>query len=65
MIDEKKEELKSLIGFDGANNGKLGDTKFFEKFKNIRKYYTVFCNTFVIYAYAKNKYKLFENENNK
>lgn len=53
MIDEKKEELKSLIGFDGANNGKLGDTKFLKNLKISENIILFFVITFVIYAYAK------------
>ena len=34
----KKGRIKSLIGFDGANNGKLDDTKFLKNLK-ISKYY--------------------------
>ena len=53
MIDEKKEELKSLIGFDGANNGKLGDTKFLKNLKISENIILFFVIAFVIYAYAK------------
>ena len=53
MIDEKKEELKSLIGFDGANNGKLGDTKFLKNLKISENIILFFVISFVIYAYAK------------
>jgi len=53
MIDDKKEELKNLIGFDGANNGKLGDTKFLKNLKISENIILFFVITFVIYAYAK------------
>ena len=53
MIDEKKEELKSLIGFDGANNGKLDDTKFLKNLKISENIILFFVIAFVIYAYAK------------
>lgn len=53
MIDDKKEELKSLIGFDGGNNGKLGDTKFLKNLKISENIILFFIITFIIYAYAK------------
>lgn len=53
MIDDKKEELKNLIGFDGANNGKLGDTKFLKNLKISENIILFFVISFVIYAYAK------------
>tara|TARA_Y100000385_G_scaffold281385_1_gene334104 strand:- start:314 stop:1297 length:984 start_codon:yes stop_codon:yes gene_type:complete len=53
MIDDKKEELKSLIGFDGANNGKLGDTLFLKNLKISENVILFLIITFIIYVYAK------------
>tara|TARA_B100000780_G_C21108929_1_gene447979 strand:+ start:796 stop:1782 length:987 start_codon:yes stop_codon:yes gene_type:complete len=53
MVDDKKKELKNLIGFDGANNGKLSDTTFLKNLKISENIILFFAITFVIYAYAK------------
>ena len=53
LIDEKKKELKNLIGFDGANNGKLSDTQFLKNLKISENIILFFAITFVIYVYAK------------
>jgi hypothetical protein len=53
LIDEKKKELKNLIGFDGANNGKLSDTQFLKNLKISENIILFFAITFVIYVYVK------------
>ncbi|AET73054.1 hypothetical protein PGAG_00165 [Phaeocystis globosa virus 12T] len=52
-IDSKKKELKSLIGFDGANNGKLSDTEFMRNLKLSENILLFFVLIFVIYAYRR------------
>jgi len=52
-IDSKKKELKSLIGFDGANNGKLSDSEFMKNLKLSENILLFFVLIFVIYAYRR------------
>lgn len=52
-IDAKKKQLTSLIGFDGANNGKLSDTKFLKNLKISENILLSFVLIFIIYAYRK------------
>tara|TARA_B100001175_G_scaffold317786_1_gene336428 strand:+ start:1320 stop:2282 length:963 start_codon:yes stop_codon:yes gene_type:complete len=53
MIDEKKEQLKNLLGFDGANNGKLSDTLYLKNLKLSENIILVLVVTFIIFLYAK------------
>ena len=53
MIDEKKEQLKNLLGFDGANNGKLSDTLYLKNLKLSKNIILVLVVTFIIFLYAK------------
>jgi hypothetical protein len=54
-INDEKEKLNSLIGFDGANNGKLSDTKFLKNLKISENIILFIVIIFVIYAYTKKK----------
>jgi len=54
-IKEEKEVLNNLLGFDGASNGKLFDTKYL---KNVKLSETIILSLiiiFLIYFYAKKK----------
>lgn len=52
-IDAKEKQLKNLIGFDGANNGKLSDTEFLKNLKISENILLFFVLIFVIYAYRR------------
>jgi hypothetical protein len=52
-IDAKKKQLKNLIGFDGANNGKLSDTEFLKNLKISENILLFFVLILVIYAYRR------------
>lgn len=54
LIDKNKKNLTNLLGFDGANNGKLSDTKFLNSLKISENIILIFTIVFVIYAYSKN-----------
>ena len=54
-IDQSKQKLKNLIGFDGANNGKFNDTTYLKNLK-ISEISTLFIViAFTLFYYAKNK----------
>ena len=53
VLNILEKELKNLIGFDGANNGKLSDTQFLKNLKISENIILFFAITFVIYVYAK------------
>ena len=52
LID-KQNELNSLLGFDGANNGKLHDTKLLKKFKLSENIILILIIIFTIFFYIK------------
>lgn len=54
-IDEKKIEFNNLIGFDGANNGKLSDTKFLKNLKISENIILLITIIFVIFLFTKKK----------
>tara|TARA_X000000368_G_scaffold304456_2_gene242795 strand:+ start:2208 stop:3194 length:987 start_codon:yes stop_codon:yes gene_type:complete len=55
MIDDKENKLKNLIGFDGANNGKLSDTRFLKNMKISENIILILVIMLVIFAYCKKK----------
>ena len=55
MIIEKKKEIKNLLGFDGANNGKLSDTKYLKNIKLSENIILFLVIVFIIFAYVKKK----------
>ncbi len=52
LID-KQNELNSLLGFDGANNGKLHDTKLLKNFKLSENIILILIIIFTIFFYIK------------
>tara|TARA_B100000424_G_scaffold267075_1_gene259224 strand:+ start:452 stop:1456 length:1005 start_codon:yes stop_codon:yes gene_type:complete len=52
-IDIKKRDLKNLLGFDGANNGKLDDTMFLKNLKISENIILFLVITFIVYMYVK------------
>jgi hypothetical protein len=52
-IDAKKKQLKNLIGFDGANNGKLSDTVFLKNLKISENILLFLVLIFVVYVYRR------------
>lgn len=55
MIVEKKTKIKNLLGFDGANNGKLSDTKYLKNIKLSENIILFLVIVFIIFAYVKKK----------
>ena len=56
-IDNKKKDLNNLLGFDGANNGKLSDTKTLKNFKVAENIILILVAILAIFFYAKNSNK--------
>ena len=54
-IQEEKKNLKNLIGLDGANNGKLFDTKYLKNLKLSENIILTLIIVFVIYFYSRKK----------
>ena len=55
IINEKKIQNNNLINFDGANNGKLSDTKFLKNLKISENIILFLIIIFVIFAFTKKK----------
>ena len=56
LIDDEKNKFKSLIGFDGGNNGKLADTRFLKNLKLGEIISLSILMLFVIFIYSKKKF---------
>ena len=52
-----KKDLNNLLGFDGANNGKLSDTKTLKNFKVAENIILILVAILAIFFYAKNSNK--------
>jgi len=52
-INEQKNQLNNLLGFDGGNNGKLNDTQFLKNVKITEICSLFIIMTFVIFIYSK------------
>ena len=55
QIQEEKKNLKNLLGLDGANNGKLFDTKYLKNLKLSENIILTLIIVFVIYFYSRKK----------
>ena len=55
-INDKKKDLRSLLGFDGANNGKFSDTRYLKNLKISEISTILIILVFLIYAYSKKKF---------
>ena len=54
-INIEKDKLRNLLGFDGANNGKLSDTKFLKNLKISEISFLFIIIVFAIFIYSKKK----------
>ena len=55
QINDEKRKLRNILGFDGANNGKLNDTKFMKQLKVSENIILMLVIFFVVFAYFKKK----------